>query len=153
MNIEPWERNYRSSRSQILFKISVLKNFTSFTGKHLCWSLFLIKLQIWRLANLLWRNSNTGAMRKKLQSSRSQIFFKIGVIKNFSNFTGKYLCWSIFLIKLQTWRPAALLRRGSNTGVSLEIGEIFKNTFFTEHLWWLLLKLNICFSCRFITYY
>ena len=153
MNIEPWERNYRSSRSQILFKISVLKNFTSFTGKHLCWSLFLIKLQIWRLANLLWRNSNTGAMRKKLQSSRSQIFFKIGVIKNFSNFTGKYLCWSIFLIKLQTWRPAALLRRGSNTGVFLEIDEIFKNTFFTEHLWWLLLKLNICFSCRFITYY
>ena len=26
-------------------KISVLENFADFTGKHLCWSLFLIKLQ------------------------------------------------------------------------------------------------------------
>ena len=29
----------RSSRSQMLFKKGVLKNFTIFTGKHLCWSL------------------------------------------------------------------------------------------------------------------
>ena len=35
----------RSSRSQMFFKISFLKNFTMFTGKHLCWSLFLVKLQ------------------------------------------------------------------------------------------------------------
>ena len=28
-----------------LLKKSVLKNFTNYTGKHLCWSLFLIKLQ------------------------------------------------------------------------------------------------------------
>ena len=33
---------YRSTRSQMLFKIGVLKNFASFTGKHLGWSLFLI---------------------------------------------------------------------------------------------------------------
>ena len=36
---------FRISRSQMLFKICVLKNFTVLTGKHLCWSLFLIKLQ------------------------------------------------------------------------------------------------------------
>ena len=35
----------RSSRSQMFFKISVLKNFENFTGNHICWSLFLIKLQ------------------------------------------------------------------------------------------------------------
>ena len=35
------------------------------------------------------------------RSSRSQIFFKIGVIKNFINFTGKHLCWSLFLIKFK----------------------------------------------------
>ena len=29
----------------MLFKIGVLKNFAIFTGKHLYWSLFLIKLQ------------------------------------------------------------------------------------------------------------
>ena len=35
------------------------------------------------------------------ESSLSQMFFKIGVLKNFVNFTGKHLCWSLFLIKLQ----------------------------------------------------
>ena len=33
------------------------------------------------------------------RGSRSQMFFKIGVLKNFANFTGKNLCWSLFLIK------------------------------------------------------
>ena len=36
---------FKSSRSQILFKIGALKDFGAFTGKHLRWSLFLIKLQ------------------------------------------------------------------------------------------------------------
>ena len=36
----------RSSRSQMFFKIGVLRNFKIFTGKHLCQSLFLIKLQV-----------------------------------------------------------------------------------------------------------
>ena len=73
----------------------------------------VFNLQIWRLANLLRRDSNTGVMR----SSLSQIFFKIGVLKNFANFLGKYLWWSLFLIKLQAWRPATLFRRDCNTGV------------------------------------
>ena len=38
------------------------------------------------------------------RSSRSQMFFKIGALKNFANFTEKHLCWSLFLIKLQAWR-------------------------------------------------
>ena len=33
----------RSSRSQMSLKIGVLKKFTIFTGKHLCWSLFFNK--------------------------------------------------------------------------------------------------------------
>ena len=48
----------RSSRSKILFKIGVLKNFAIFTGKHPCWSLFKIKLQAWKPATLLKRDSN-----------------------------------------------------------------------------------------------
>ena len=35
----------RSTRSQLFLKIDVLSNFASFTRKHLCWSIFLIKLQ------------------------------------------------------------------------------------------------------------
>ena len=34
-------------------------------------------------------------------------------------FTGKHLCSSLFLIKLQTRRPATLLKRDSNTCVFL----------------------------------
>ena len=30
----------------MLFKIGVLKDFAIFRGKHICWSLFLIKLQV-----------------------------------------------------------------------------------------------------------
>ena len=35
----------RSRRLQMFFKINVLTNFAILTGKHLCWGLFLIKLQ------------------------------------------------------------------------------------------------------------
>ena len=31
------------------------------------------------------------------------MFFKIGVLTNFAIFTGKHLCWSLFLIKLETF--------------------------------------------------
>ena len=47
----------RSSRSQMLLKIGVLKKFAIFTGKHLCWSLSLIKLLRFRPASLLKRDS------------------------------------------------------------------------------------------------
>ena len=49
----------------------------------------------------------------KCRSSRSQMFFKIGALKNFANFKGKHLCWSLFLIKLQAPRPTILLKRDS----------------------------------------
>ena len=54
-----------------------------------------------------------------LISSRPQMFFRIGVLQNFANLTGKHICWSIILIKLQTLSPATLLKRDSNIGVFL----------------------------------
>ena len=41
--------------------------------------------------------SQKGTFRK---ASRSQMFFKIGTLKNFAKFLGKPLSWSISLIKL-----------------------------------------------------
>ena len=35
-----------------------------------------------------------------IRSSRSPVFLKIGVLKKFAIFTGKHLCWGLFLIKL-----------------------------------------------------
>ena len=43
-NVNVRLNHFRSSLSQMFFKIGILKYFTNFTGKHLCWSLFLIKL-------------------------------------------------------------------------------------------------------------
>ena len=54
-------------------------------------------------------------------------------------FTGKQLCWSIFLIKLQGFRPAALLKKNTPTQVfSSEYYEIFKNISFEK-------RVNGCF--------
>ena len=36
-------QSFRSNLSQTFFKIGVLKTFAMFTGKHVCWNLFLIK--------------------------------------------------------------------------------------------------------------
>ena len=65
------------------------------------------------------------------------MFFKIGVLKNFANFTGKHLCWSVFLINLEAFSQL----------FSCKICKIFKNTFFTKHLRWLLLSI-FCWLTR-----
>ena len=57
--VDDIEARYRSSHRRFSAKQGVLKNFANFTGKHRCWSLFLIKLQA-RSAALLKRDSSTG---------------------------------------------------------------------------------------------
>ena len=72
------------------------------------------------------------------------LVLKIGVLTNFVNFTGKHLCLSLFLIKLPEGSEGLqLYQKETLTQVlSCEICEIFKNTFFTEHLRWLLLEIQ-----------
>ena len=55
------------------------------------------------------------------RNNRSQMLFKTGLLKNSAIFIQKHLYWSLFLIKLQAWWPATLLKRVSNTGVFLRI--------------------------------
>ena len=45
------------------------------------------------------------------------------------------MCWSLFLINFQAYKPATLLQRDSNTGVFLWILKNFKNLYFKGHLW------------------
>ena len=59
------------------------------------------------------------------RSSHQRGSVKISVIKNFAIFTGKRLCWSLFLIKLQAFRSATLIRKDSNTDVFLWILQNF----------------------------
>ena len=131
---------FRNSRSQIFFKIGVLKNFPIFTGKHLSpWSPSLTEhlrwlllgfhgskyffsaqsgIYCWRSHRFLLRTSlKTGV---KLQMQPLELFCKKkGVLRNFANFIGKHKCWSLFLLGLQAFRPAALLKRDSSTDVFL----------------------------------
>ena len=67
------------------------------------------------------------------RSDRSHRFFKIGVLKNFANFTGKSLCWS-----LQHYR-----NKPSTQEFFCGIFEIFKKPFFTKHFRWLWRKLAL----------
>ena len=48
------------------------------------------------------------------QKQPPEVFCKKDSPKDFANFTEKHLCWNLFLIKLQAWRPATLLKRNSN---------------------------------------
>ena len=65
----------------------------------------------------------------EVQSSHRRCSVKKAVLKNFTNFTGKPLCWSLFLINFQAFRRATPAQV-----FSCEICEIFKNTYFKEHL-------------------
>ena len=63
------------------------------------------------------------------RSIRSQMFFKLGILKNFAVFTGKHLNWSAFVIKLQALRHTQIQE------FSCEIWQIFKNSFlYRTHL-------------------
>ena len=56
--------------------------------------------------------------RTSFRSSRPEVFFKKGVLRNFTKFTGKHLCQS---------------------------QKFLRTPFCIEHHWWLLLK--ICYEC------
>ena len=76
------------------------------------------------------------------------MLFKTFNLKNFSKFTEKHLCCSLFLIKLQAFRPATSLKRDSDTDVSCGYCKIFKYSFFIEHLRWLLLIVQPQYRCN-----
>ena len=78
------------------------------------------------------------------RSSCSEVFCKIGVLRNFAKFTGKYLCLSLFLDKVTGLRPATLLKeRLWHRCFPVNFTKFLKTLFFMEHLRWLpLFKFN-----------
>ena len=45
------------------------------------------------------------------RSSRPEVFCKKGVLRNFTKFTGKHLCQSLFFKKVTGLRPVTLLKK------------------------------------------
>ena len=72
---------------------------------------------------------------RECRSSQWRCFIKKLFLK-ISRYSQENTCVGVsFLIKLQALRPVTLLKRDSDTGFfSCEYCEIFKNTYFEEHL-------------------
>ena len=115
----------RSSRLQMLFKISVLKNFTNCTGKHLSWSLFLIRPSGLKKTPSQASQVFSGGWRpvKTLQYRRFPVKFPKLLTASFSqNTTGSCFCAEYKLI-FACWVGLYsglfwLLSRSSHTGFS-----------------------------------
>ena len=45
------------------------------------------------------------------RSNRPKVFFRKGVLRNFSKFTGTHMCLSLFFNKVAGLRPATLLKK------------------------------------------
>ena len=126
---------FRSSRS-IFFKKGVLKisqysqentcagRCRPYFTEHLRWLLLDFRgskyfistesgIDYWQPHRFLLRTPLKTRVRPQKQPL--ELFCKKkGVLRNSANFTGKHLFWSLFLVELQTFRPAALLKRDSN---------------------------------------
>ena len=116
-----------NSRSAI-FRKSLVSPFKLNTlASRISWH---TRIQIWQLRhswelNLLCWDSGS-------RSSCPNMFCKKGVLRNFAKFTGKYLCQSLFFNKV--FKKVTLVQV-----LYSEFCKVSESTFFTEHLWWLLL--------------
>ena len=70
---------------------------------------------------------------KDIHKQPPELFCYKGVHKNFPNFIGKQLSWGLFN-KDTGLRSATLLKRAPTQLFPCEICEIFKSTYFEEHL-------------------
>ena len=66
----------RSSRPEVFCKKDVVGNFEELTGKHLCQSLFLIKVAGFRPATLLNRDSDAGVFLSILRNFKEHLFYR-----------------------------------------------------------------------------
>ena len=62
------------------------------------------------------------------------MFSEKGVLKTFADFTGKYQCWSLFLVKSFSGKQIYQNKKRLQHRFFCEICEGFKNTYFEEHL-------------------
>ena len=70
-------RLFTKAATGVLYKKAVFENSAIITGKHRCWSLFLIKLQAWRSVTLLKRDSNTGEYCKIFKNTYFKEYLQV----------------------------------------------------------------------------
>ena len=117
----------------------LIKHLITIVGNIFC----LLKIRVVRMRKKYMQNKLLNLILVKFYAQKTKQTkdkYWISVLKNFAVFPGKQLCCILFLMKLLVFRAATLLKKSSNTGVFLWILQMFNNSFFIEHLWWLLLK-------------
>ena len=81
-------------------------------------------------------------MLVNIQKQPPEVFFEKGVLRNFAKFTGKQLCQSLFLIKLQAEACNFIKKETCNFVKKEALAQVFacefcqisENNFFKEHL-------------------
>ena len=77
------------------------------------------------------------------KSSCPELACKKDAPENSTKYTGKHFCQSLFFNKVAGLKPATLLKeRLWHRCFPVNFGKFVRKSFFTEHLWWLLLQLG-----------
>ena len=74
----------------------------------------------------------------QVRSSCPDVSCEKGVLRNFEKFTGKHLCQSLFLVKLQALPANFFKKRLWHRFLPVNFVKFLRTPSFTEHLWWLL---------------
>ena len=94
----------------------------------------------WKLIHLYLIHWQFYASWKYSQKQPLEVSHKKGVLRNFTKFTGKHLCQSLFFNKVAGLRPATLLKKWLwYRCFPVNFVKFPRTPFFKEHLRWLLL--------------
>ena len=95
----------------------------------------MLKKPVFNVKLKLLINFNFSQFREQIfRSSHLQMLFKIGALKSFPNFTGKHLCWSLFLKNLQAEGLQLCKKRLQHRCFPVNFVKFLKTHFLTEHL-------------------
>ena len=122
---------YLSTRHEILYKwdrnLNICVSVTTGCPE---------EIFFWKFWKMYKNTRNKIPDTENFRSSHRRCSVKKGVLRNPAKFTAKYLCQSLFFIKVAGLRLATLLKKETLAQVfSCEFCEISKNIFFTELLW------------------
>ena len=90
-------------------------------------------ISLWRFYYNIWTPFNLLLCSWRVRSSRLEEFYKKGVLRYSTKFTGKHLCWGLFYNKAAGWRPVTSLNTESGTSAFLWIfWNLYENIYFTN---------------------
>ena len=128
-------------RVEVFCKKGVLKDFVNFIRKHLCWSLFLIKLQAW---HLFWRTSANDCFCTALALHHSLLLISFTL----------YSAPSSLSLLLLLISPMFVFRSNSKgfkefkAGISFSLKSHFHCCYFLCLCFFCLSQFCLIFSCR-----